>query len=142
LTRDGAAEAVIEKARDAIEAHDEWSSPEQADHLAVLWFVAEAESLLMKLMQLYLSEGRLMESALYKSIFERGEAKGEVKAYTEMLVRLLIHRLGMIGPAVRERVRVVSDLDVLKAWCDEAAFATDAAAAQRLTEKIEHAKLP
>jgi predicted transposase YdaD len=147
LTRDGAREAVIEKARDAIEARTAWSSSERADHLAVLWFVAEAENVPAKVIRAYLSEGRLMESELYKSIFEkgeargeaRGEAKGEAKAYMEMLVQLLIHRMGTLAPAIRERIRAMSDLETLKAWHSEALFATDADAARRLADKIQKA---
>ncbi len=43
LTRDGAGEAALVKTRDAIEARTAWSARERADHLAVPWFVAEAE---------------------------------------------------------------------------------------------------
>lgn len=144
LTRDGRSEAVIARTCDAIEARVAWSSAERADHLAVLWFVAEAEDVPAKLMQSYLSEGRLMESELYKSIFEKGEAKGEARgeakgraeAYAEVLVRLLIHRLGMVDPVVRERIRAVSDVETLKAWYDEVQFSGDADAARRLADKI------
>jgi hypothetical protein len=139
LTRDGASEAVIEKARDAIEARSAWSSAERADHLAVLWFVAEAENVPARLIRAYLSEGRLMESELYKSIFEKGEARGEAKAYAEMLIRLLIHRMGTLEVAIRERIRAMSDLETLKAWHSEALVATDVDGARRLADKIQKA---
>jgi len=145
LTRDGANEAVIEKARDMIEARTAWSSTERADHLAVLWFVAEAEGVAAEVMQEYLAEERLMESELYKRIFEKGEARGEARgkaqAYAEMLIRLLIHRMGSVAPAIRERIRGVSDLDLLNAWYEEALLASDADATRRLADKIQHAAL-
>jgi hypothetical protein len=78
-----------------------------------------------------------MESELYKSIFSKDEAKGKAEAYAEMLVRLLIHRIGTLDPGVRERIRAVSDMETLKAWHDEALFATDADAARRLVDKIQ-----
>lgn len=83
-----------------------------------------------------------MESMLYKSIFEKGEAKGEVKAYAEMVIRLLIHRMDTVDPVVRERIRAVSDLETLKAWYEEALFAADAGAAQRLADKIKRVASP
>src|SRR5262249_19170339 len=79
LTRDGQDEAVIARTREAIEARSGWSSSERVDHLAVLWFVAEAEHLPVKVMQAYFTEEQLMESELYRSIIARGEAKAEVK---------------------------------------------------------------
>ena len=54
LTRDGAREAVVERARDAIDARQGWTWGERADHLAVLLFVAESEGVPSKLMREYL----------------------------------------------------------------------------------------
>jgi hypothetical protein len=69
----------VEAARDAIEERAEWSHEEQADHLAVPGFVAEAEGVPARLMRAYLSEERRMESELYQSIFSKGEARGVIK---------------------------------------------------------------
>jgi hypothetical protein len=122
------------------------SSTERADHLAVLWFVAEAEGLPAKVMRAYFTEERLMESELYKSIFSKGEAKGrtegEAKTLAEMVIRVLMLRLGTMDPGVRDRIRAMSDLETLKLWCDEALLAADADAARRLAEKIRNASLP
>jgi hypothetical protein len=148
LTRDGATGAAIGEARGAIEARAAWSDGERADHLAVLWFVAGAEGMPSRVMQAYFSEGRLMESELYRSTFEKAEARGrtegEAKAYAATLVRLLTYRMGTVDPAVRERIRAVSEADpeTLKAWHDEALLVIDADAARRLVEKILKAPLP
>src|SRR4029078_8579959 len=66
LTKDGATEEAVQKARDAIAGRTELSSSEQADHLAVLWFVAEAEDVPVKAMLVYMSKEKLMESSLYR----------------------------------------------------------------------------
>ncbi len=63
LTRDGAGEAAIGEARDAIEARAGWTQAARSDHLAVLWFVAEAEGVPAGLMREYLSKERLMEAS-------------------------------------------------------------------------------
>jgi hypothetical protein len=44
-----------------------------------------------KVIQCYLSEERLMESELYKSIFSKGEIRGKAEAYADILIQLLIH---------------------------------------------------
>lgn len=137
LAREGASEAAVHSARDAIEGRADLSPAARADHLAVLWFVAEAEDLPVQVMRAYISEKQLMESTLYQSAM----AKGETKAYGEMLVRVLGHRLGALDPAVRERIRAVTDLETLKLWHDEVLFLSDAAGAQRLVEKIRNAPL-
>jgi hypothetical protein len=65
LTRDGASEVAVLHVRDAIEARAGLTGAERADHLAVLWFVAEAEGLPVEMVRSWISEGRLMESTLY-----------------------------------------------------------------------------
>jgi hypothetical protein len=50
LARDGACEDAVHQARDAIEARTDLTAAEQADHLAVLWFVAEAEDVPVRVM--------------------------------------------------------------------------------------------
>ena len=142
----------MRNARDAIEARPDLSSGEQADHLTVLWFVAEAEDVPVALMKRYISEEKLMESVLYKSIFEKGVAQGvaqsearvaqsETRVRADTIVRVLTVRLGAVDPTVRSRVRGLTDAETLQAWYDEALLAVDAAAAQRLADKILAAQL-
>jgi predicted transposase YdaD len=126
----------------------------------VLWFVAEAEGVPVQAMMVYLSEEKLMESVLYKSIFEKGEARGRAEGRVEgrvegraegrvegrtegrlevlssMLVRTLTHRLGALDPATRERIRAVTDADTLQAWCDEVTIDADVETARRLVATI------
>jgi hypothetical protein len=153
LTRDGASEVVVRRTRDAIEGRAELRSGERADYLAVLWFVAEAEGVAAEAMRAYMTEERLMESTLYRSIFEKGEAQGEARgraqgeargeaqSKTETILRILVHRLGFLEPGVRDRVRALSDVETLTAWYEEALLAVDANAARRLVEKILKAPL-
>jgi hypothetical protein len=138
LARQGANEAAVHSARDAIEGRTELSPATRADHLAVLWFVAEAEHLPVQVMRAYISEDRLMESTLYQSAM----AKGEARVYAETIVRLLSYRMGALDPAVRERIRKVADLEILMPWYEEALLAVDAEGAQRLADKIRKAPLP
>jgi len=93
----------------------------------VLWFVAEAEGLPGKLMRAYLSEERLMESELYKSIFGRGEAKGEAKS----ILAVLTARGITVSDTVRERILGCTDIATLDVWIRRAALAPTAAAVVR-----------
>ena len=147
LTRDGASETGVRNARNAIQARPDLSPEEQADHLTVLWFVAEAEDVPVALMKRYISEEKLMESVLYKSIFEKGVAQGlaqsearlaqsEARVRADTIVRVLTVRLGAVDPTLRSRVRGLTDVETLDAWYDEALLAVDATAAQRLADKI------
>jgi hypothetical protein len=137
LTRDGATEMVVKRARDAIEGRTDLSPAEQADHLAVLWFMAEAEHVPVQVMRAYISEERLMASTLYQSALE----KGETRSKAETIIRILTHRMGSADPAVRERIRALSDAETLTVWYEEALQAVDAEGARRLAEKIEKAPL-
>jgi hypothetical protein len=141
LTRDGATGDVVAKAGGAIEARTAWSPAERADHLAVLWFVAEAEKVPAELLRVYFSEGKLMESELYKSIFEKGETKGKAEGkaetYAELLVQFLGHRMGFVDPPVRERIGATSNVETLKAWLNEAMVAADFDAFRRLADAIQ-----
>jgi hypothetical protein len=149
LTRDGTGEAMIQKAHDAIEGRAFLSSTERADHLAVLWFVAEAEDVPVRVMRAYISEERLMESTLYQSAFAKGEARGkaegkaeaETRLYVETILRILAHRTGTVDPAVAERIRAVSSLETLSAWHEQALLVIDAEGARVLAEKIQKAPL-
>lgn len=85
-----------------------------------------------------------MESALYKSIFAKGEARGEAKgeargraeAHASTRVRWLTHRLGVLDPDLRRRIRSFGDADTLEAWVIELIFAADEGAVRRLVDKI------
>lgn len=146
LTRDGRGEAMIQKAHDAIEGRANLGSVQRADHLAVLWFVAEAEDVPVRVLRAYISEERLMESTLYQSAFAKGEARGEAKAearlYVETILRILAHRTGTVDPTVAERLRAISSLETLQAWHEQALLAVDAEGARLLAEKIRTAPLP
>jgi hypothetical protein len=89
-----------------------------------------------------------MASTLYKTIFKEGKvaglaegkAKGEAKAYADLLVFHLARRLGVLDPAVRERIRKVPDIGILKAWYNEVVDA-DADKVRRLVDRIRSASL-
>jgi hypothetical protein len=141
LTRDGANETAILAARDAIEARAELSEATRADHLAVLWFVAGAEGLPAQLVRSWISEGRLMESELYRSVLEKGEVQGEARVKADTIIQILIRRMGPLEPALRDRIRGLSDLETLNAWYSEALSVVDAEGARRLGETIQKAPL-
>jgi hypothetical protein len=152
LTRDGAGEqgeAAVHEARDAIGARTDLGAAERADHLAVLWFVAEAEKVPVRVMREYISETELMASTLYQSIFEKGEARGEARGRTEgeararaeTIIQFLTGWMGALDAPLRERIRAVSDLDTLRSWLSEAVLVRDAEGAERLAEKIRKAPL-
>src|SRR5438309_1047160 len=65
----GTDEEALHQARDAIEGRPDLSPAQKADHLAVLWFVAEAEEVPVRAMKAYITEKQLMASALYQEIF-------------------------------------------------------------------------
>ena len=154
LTKDGATEKAVKAARDAIVSKNPQNSSHLADHLAVLWFVAEAEDVPTKLMQLYIQEAQLMESTLYKSIFAsgkargealgeaRGEARGLIKAHTDTICILLTRHLGSLAPGVRERLASWPHPDKLEAWRNEAVALTDAKSARKLLQKIMKTPVP
>ena len=79
LTADGASEEGVLAARRAIGARTDLSEGRRADHLAVLWFVAEAEDVAVAAMRVYIREEELMQSVLYQEIFAKGERAGELK---------------------------------------------------------------
>jgi predicted transposase YdaD len=76
LTSDGATGEAVQAARDAIEGRGELSAVRRADHLAVLWFIAEAESVAVDLLRTYIQKEKLMQSELYRSIFAEGQQEG------------------------------------------------------------------
>ena len=85
LTRDGATEEAVRVVRDAIEGDPGFNEIRRADHLAVLWFIAEAEDVAIQLLQAYIKKERLMQSQLYKEIFAEGEQRGEQRGEQKTL---------------------------------------------------------
>jgi hypothetical protein len=149
LTQDGATEIAVKNARDAIASRQDQNSTRRADHLAILWFVAEAEDVPVdpvELVKSYIREAQLMESTLYKSIFARGkaqgEASGEARAYAGTINKLLVRWLGSVDETIRQRVATFPDRDTLAAWHDEALDLNDAESARKLLEKIQHTPVP
>lgn len=100
--------------------------------------VAEAQ-VPIQVVRVYLTKEKLMESVLYREIFEEGEVRGRTKTLAEMLVRGLMHHLGTLDPAVRERIRSEKDPETLEVWCDELLTARDAERARLLVTKIMNA---
>jgi hypothetical protein len=131
LTRDGAAEPVVAKAWDAIDARTAWTPGERADHLAVLWFVAEAEGVPGRLMQAAVAKERLMESELYKEIFGDGRVRGNAEGKAESILAVLAARDIPVSDGVRARVLGCSDVATLDAWIRRAAVASTALAVVR-----------
>jgi predicted transposase YdaD len=146
LTRDGATEIAVKTARDAITSEHDQNSIRQADHLAVLWFVAEAEDVPTQIVKSYIREAQLMESALYKSIFaqgeSRGESRGEARVYAKTINKLLLRWLGTVDSSLRQRVATFPDRNILAAWHDEALELNDAESARKLLEKIQNTPSP
>jgi hypothetical protein len=90
----------------------------------------------------WIQKERLMASTLYQSIIKEGEERGEARNKAETVIRVLAHRLGALDPAIRKRIREVSDVETLSSWYEEALFLVDAEGARRLAEKIQKAPLP
>jgi hypothetical protein len=139
LTGDGACDEAVHEAVNAIEGRAELSHGQRADHLAVLWFVAEAEDVPVWVVQAYLTEDRLMESTLFRRAFEKGEAKGKAEAQAKILIQILTRRLGVLDAAVRERIHATSDLELLSVWVNQALDLTDAEQARRFVETLQKA---
>ncbi|MBK9262315.1 MAG: hypothetical protein IPM54_21230 [Polyangiaceae bacterium] len=80
-----------------------------------------------------------MESTLYKSIFAEGElageARGEVRAYTETITQVLIRWLGTLDVAFRQHLAAFSDRAILRAWQQEAIYLHGADDARKLIER-------
>ena len=152
LTRDGAEGAAVKRAIEAIEGRKELGPSARADHLAVLWFVSEAEEVPLRVLREYLTREKLMESVLYKSIFEEGAAAGEARGEARglergrkegertslagLLSRGLMRHLGMLEPQVRKRIRSVKDVQKLDRWCEQLLDVRDAEGAQALVREI------
>jgi hypothetical protein len=140
LTRDGACDEAVHEAMNAIEGRAELSHGQRTDHLAVLWFVAEAEDVPVWIMRAYLTEERLMESTLFQRAIEKGEAKAQAEVLIQILTRRLVtRRLVTLDAAVRERIHATSDRELLSVWVNQALDLTDAEQARRFVEQIQKA---
>jgi hypothetical protein len=135
LTRDGGASPVIERARDAIDGHVAWAPEDRADHLAVLWFVAEAEGVPGRLMRAAITKERLMESELYREIFGEGEAageaRGEARGEAKSILAVLEARGIPVSDTLRARILGCTDSATLHVWIRRAAVVSTAAAVVR-----------
>jgi hypothetical protein len=135
LTRNGAEASAIRAARDAIEKRPGLSSAVLADHLAVLWLLADAEQVPVKVLQDILSKEKLMESELFQEAFDRGSVRSRI----ETIIRILTFRLGAVDQALRELVRTQDDPEILDAWYTESLMVTTPDEARRLIDKIRQA---
>ncbi len=147
LTGDGATDEAVHAARDAIVARTDLSAAQKADHVAVLWFVAEAEDVAVRALKVYIREEDLMQSVLYQEIFAKGELKGELKgklegkregkregelkARTSSLLELLELRGIPVSDAIRAEIEACHDLPTLEHWFRRAAKLKTAAAVIR-----------
>jgi len=91
LTGDGASIEVVKRVGSAIEARTDLDTTRRADHLAVLWFMAEAENVPVEVLKVWLTEEKLMASVLYQEILEKGIAqgiaRGEARGKAQGIVR-------------------------------------------------------
>lgn len=147
LTRDGNTESMLRQAANAIGERKKVAPASVADHLAVLWLLAEAEDVPVRVLNAILGEETVMEdireSALYQMVYKKAfgdkaevEAQAAARFQAETIIRILKHRLGSLDPKIRERIRAQDDAETLEGWYDEALFVTTKDDAQRLIEKI------
>jgi len=140
LTRNGASIDVVARTGAAIEGRSELDSSHVADRLAVLWFMADAEKVPLDVLWTVISKEKLMESALYRELFQdaeiRGEARGEAQRTADTILRILTHRLGMVPPRVKQVVQGPIEPLVLEGWYHAALMAITADEAGRLVERI------
>jgi hypothetical protein len=136
LTRDGASEEAVRRARDMIEARPGLGARGLADRLAVLFFVSEAEGVSVQALRNYIPKEKLMTSTLYQEILAEGEVRGMAEAKKEMLLQVLTRRLGGLEPTVRERIQALASTETLTKWYEEALEAVNAESARKLLEKI------
>ena len=135
LTGDGATNDAVHTARDAIVARVDLNATQKADHVAVLWFLAEAEDVAVTAMKAYIREEDLMQSVLYQEIFGKGKREGKregrVEARTAALLELLELRGIPVSDAVRAEIHACRDLPTLEHWFRRAAKLKTAAAVIR-----------
>jgi len=135
LTRDGATPEVVRATFSRVDARPDLTPARKADHLAVLWFIAEAEDVPVEVLRACMSEEKMQESVLYQEIYTRGQRSGVMKEDAETILRILKRRLGNLDPTLSERVRTAS-VEQLEAWYDQALDAVSAQSASELVETI------
>ena len=113
LTSDGAVDEAVHAARDAIVGRTDLSAAQKADHVAVLWFVAEAEDVAVAAMRAYIREEDLMQSVLYQEIFAKGELKGELRGKLEGARQTITDLCEVLGiELTTEREAQLRELDL------------------------------
>jgi hypothetical protein len=146
LTGDGDRLEAVRRARDAIEARPGIAAAVRADHLAVLLFMGVAEGLPQDLLRAYLPREKMMESSLYREIFDEGKAEGELKGKAEgkadTLARILLRRFHLVDDLLTQRIHAETRLDVLDLWLDEAVLTADEEGIQHLVERIKRTPMP
>ena len=131
MTGDGATDEAVHAARDAIVARPDLSAAQKADHVAVLWFIAEAEDVAVTAMKAYIRKEDLMQSVLYQEIFGKGRREGKLDARASALLELLELRGIPVSDAVRAEILACRDLPTLEHWFRRAAKLKTAAAVIR-----------
>jgi predicted transposase YdaD len=84
---------------------------EQADQLAALGFLAEAEDVAGAVVREYIKEERLMQSSLYQEILAKGEDKGlqrGMEALRQAAIELCEQRFGHDEQGL-ERIRGIKE---------------------------------
>jgi hypothetical protein len=135
LTRDGARAEVVEKVVEAIRVHPTWSEEQRTGHMAVLWFVAQAEGVPALLLQAILAKEQIMESELWLEAIGEGKtagrAEGKAEGKAEGVLIFLAARGIPVSEAIRARILGCTDVATLDTWIRRAAVATTAAAVVR-----------
>jgi hypothetical protein len=78
-----------------------------------------------------------MESELYRSVVEKGEARTKA----ETILRILLIRMGALDPAIPERSRGLADTDLWTAWYEHALHVVDVEGARWLAETTQKASI-
>lgn len=136
LTRDGARERAVLRAREAIAGRTDLGRERQADCLAALLFLAEAEDVALGLLREYITEEILMQSTLYQEILNKGKADGAARTQATDLIKMLVRRFGVVDEALNQRICAETRRDLLEEWFDQALVVPDRLALMPLLERI------
>ena len=118
------------------------SSATEADHLSVLYFIAEHEGLPLQLLKRYIPRSKMIESQLYKEIFKEGEDQGELKGQARTLLRVLLRRFDYLDEDLSRRILAETRQDLLELWLDDALAIPSAEKLPPLVERILRTALP
>lgn len=87
-----------------------------------------------------------MESALCKSIFAQGKARGVAQGVAQAragtIHKVLVRWLGSVDASVRARLETFPNRDLVAMWHDEALELNDVAGARKLLETILQTPVP